>query len=254
MKKYIILSTSFLWIFVTISFAQVGINTSDPKGTFYVDGQGDNLTSSSNRFKNDVMVDFNGSLVVGESTQPTEGKAKVDVSSDTAYGALRISDGGEGEGMVLLGNVNGEANWGMLKGSGGFRLGVTTPTNAIGGDMLPSVYYTIGFNNGLDHIRIPESGNYIVMIRSTFLHKGTPTRTAGTFYIYRNTIDTPNRGIDSYEMNTYCFENKRFLVYTVLKANNLVAGDKLYWVVRPFTAGSVWMLNLPQTAVFFYRV
>lgn len=254
MKKNIILFVFLFWTIVG-SFSQVGINTNNPKGIFYIDGGTDNATTSVNRFKNDVMVDNNGSLILGQSIEPTVGKAKVDIMSDTAYGALRLSDGGEAEGMVLLGDSEGYARWGMLKGSGGFKLGVTTPVNATGdGDLSPGNYYTVGFSNGLNYISIREAGNYIVMIRATFLHKGTPTRTAGTFSLYKNTINTSTRGIDSYEMYTYCFANKRFSVYTVLQANNLAVGDKLYWVVRPLTTGSIWMLNLQQTSVFFYRV
>lgn len=253
MKTHIVLLISALWITVAIS-AQVGINTNDPRGIFYIDGKTDNTTSSSDKYKNDVMVDLDGSLILGQAVQPTLAKAKVDITSDTAYGAMKISDGGESENMVLLGDAAGNALWGQIKGSGGFKLVVTTPpANAINGDMLPTVYYTIGFSNGLDYIPIREAGNYIIMIRATFLHKGSPTRTAGTFSIYKNTIDTPNRGADSYEMYTYSFANKRFSVYTVLKVNNLVAGDKLYWVVRPLTTGSVWMLH-PDTTLFFYRV
>lgn len=251
MKKYIILFTFSLS--VMIAYSQVAINTVDPKGIFYIDGKADNTTTDPNRYKTDVMVDTAGSIILGQTTLPATSMAKVDITADAVYGALKIADGGEGEGMVLLGDANGYGRWGQLKGSGGFKLGIGTPIGAVAGDMSPGTNYVIPFNNNLDHILIREPGNYIVMIRATFFFKGAATRATGVLSLYKNTI-TAASNLDSFEPYFYSFNNTRFSVYTILRAYNMVVGDKVYWTVRPATANTIWMINEPLTTVFFYRV
>lgn len=249
MKKYSSLAAFFTCL-SALSFAQVSINTGSPKGVFYIDGGSDNTTTGLNRFKNDVMVDANGSLVLGQAVDPVTGKAKVDITADAAYGAFRMSDGGEGDDMALLGDVDGYAKWGLLKGSGGYRLSVTAPT----GVMTAPSYYTTTFSSGVNYIPITQAGSYIVMIRMTSRYAGSPTRTGGYFYLYKNTVNTATRGEDSVEMYSDCINGQNFSTYAVLRAENLVAGDKLYWVIMPQVAGSQWTLNLSLTTVFFYRV
>ncbi|PXV69021.1 hypothetical protein CLV62_101288 [Dysgonomonas alginatilytica] len=248
MKKYIILFGLSL-LTSSLCKAQVSINTSSPLGIFYIDGAADNTTTSANRFKNDVMVDVNGSLVLGKATQPSVGQAKVDITSDAAYGTLKMADGGEGDGMVLFGDANGYARWGMLKGSGGYRLSLTAPTAA----MATGTFYTVGFNNSLNYIPITEKGSYIVMIRMAATYTGTLGRTGGYFYLHKNTVNTATMGIDSIEMYMECLTGKKFSTYTVLRALDLAVGDKIYLVMRPQTEGT-WTLDLSLTTVFFYRV
>lgn len=251
MKNYIIL---FIFsLSVMIAYSQVAINTVDPKGIFYIDGKSDNTTAAADRYKNDVMVDTVGSIILGQPILPVTSIAKVDITTDVAYGALKIADGGEGEGMVLLGDANGYARWGQLKGAGGFKLGIGTPIGAVDGDMSPGTNYVIPFNNNLDYILIREPGNYIVMIRATFFFKGAATRATGVLSLYKNTI-TAASNLDSFEPYFFSFNNTRFSVYTILRAYNMLVGDKLYWTVRPATTDTIWMINEPLTTVFFYRV
>lgn len=248
MKKYITLLILSL-LMSSVSMAQVSINTKNPQGIFYIDGGADNTTTSANRFKNDVMVDANGSLVLGKPTQPSVGLAKVDITSDAAYGTLKMVDGGEGDGMVLLGDANGYARWGMLKGSGGYKLSLTAPTGA----MATGSFYTMTFSNKLNYIPITEQGSYIVMVRMSATYTGALGRTGGYFYLHKNTVNTATMGIDSIEMYMECLSGKKFSTYTVLRALDLAVGDKIYLVMKPQTAGT-WTLDLSLTTVFFYRV
>lgn len=249
MKKYSILFV-FCCCISVLAFAQVSINTNSPKGVFYIDGGADNSTTSANRFKNDVMVDSLGSLILGQATAPLTGKAKIDITSDAAYGAFRMKDGGEGNGMVLLGDANGDAKWGMLKGSGGYKLSITAPSTP----MLSGSAYSVSFSNGFNYIPITQAGSYIVMIRMTVLYSGAATRAGGYFYLYKNAININALGEDSMEFYSDCINGQNFSMYAVLRAENLVAGDKIYWVIRPVGSSVQWTLNTSLTTVFFYRV
>lgn len=248
MKKTIILFYLLLCL-LPVSQAQVSINTTNPNGVFYIDGAGDNGTTSANRFKNDVMVDGNGSLIMGYSSLPVTAKAKVDITSDAAYGALRMTDGGEGAGMVMLGDINGYAKWGMLKGSGGYKLSVSSPTAV----MNTNVNYTVSYTTGLSYISITETATYIVMVRMAAIANSTPAgRTSGYFYLCKNGINTTTNLIDTVESYVGCINGQRFSIYTLLRGINLTAGDKLYLLMRPMTG--TWTLDTSLTQVFFYRV
>lgn len=252
MKKYIVL-WGLLFPSLFVCFAQVSINTQNSQGIFYIDAGADNTTTSVNRFKNDVVVDEAGSLILGQSTQPTVGKAKLDITSDTPYGAFKMVDGGEGDGMVLLGDASGYAKWGMLKGSGGYKLRVTGPTAV----MTSLVTYNFTLSNGLSYIPISVAGSYIIMIRMTATYRvttGTGGRASGYFIVYKNTITPATAGEDSTENYFAGINGQKFTVYTFLKVLNASAGDKLYLVLRPQTANNQWTLDTALTTVFFYRV
>ncbi|MEN4762327.1 MULTISPECIES: hypothetical protein [unclassified Chryseobacterium] len=81
MKQKIILICSL--VASGISLAQVGINTSNPQGTFHVDGAKDNNNSgapTAAQQANDVIITNTGNLGIGTTT-PT---AKVEINSGTA--------------------------------------------------------------------------------------------------------------------------------------------------------------------------
>lgn len=104
-----------------LSKAQVGINTQNPQGVFHIDGNGN--TSGSINISDDVIVTSDGNIGVGTNSPTT----KLDIFSSTAAGGLRLVDGTEGNGKVLLSNTSGNASWGNL--SPGATSGVRTTTN-----------------------------------------------------------------------------------------------------------------------------
>lgn len=244
MKKNILLF-SLIFLVSTLAVSQVSINTNSPQGVFHIDAAYDNATVSSNRFKNDVIVDSSGSLILGSSTQSPKGLAKVDITSDAAYGTIKLVDGGEGSGMALLGDTYGYAKWGMLKGSGGYRLSINP---SVVTNMPIGSLYTFSFDNSENYISITESASYIVMVRMTVIPYGTPGRTSGYYYLRKN-----NTIIDVVEMYYSCINGQQFSSYTILQAFNLSAGDKIYLQAVP-VVGSSWTLVPGLTAVFFYRI
>ncbi|MBF0577952.1 hypothetical protein [Dysgonomonas sp. GY617] len=245
--KFITVVCTLLNLCILIN-AQVGINTSDGKGIFHLDGAKDNTSSlSASQLKNDVIVDGRGALGAGMSVVTPQ--AKVDVSSDQLYGAFRMVDGGENYGMILLGNKEGYAKWGMLKGSGGYRLDVTSPTAAI----ASKVETRLVFDSGLDNILISEDADYIVMIRLTGLFKTTAglNRMNGTIKLYKNNTSTKVDGVEFY---VGVVDNQKFSTYVVFKASGMKTGDRLILTVMPSNAAVSWTLDLSNTSVFFYRV
>lgn len=249
MKKYILLQVC-MWMMVMLTIAQVSINTQNTQGVLYIDAAADNTTTSTDRFRNDVMVDSSGSLVLGPTSASVVGKAKVDITSSERYGALRFQDGNEAEGMVLMGDKDGYANWGMMKGSGGYMLPVVAPVGIMGS----RINYILSFTQNTNYISILDDGNYLIMVRSALTYTGTPVRMSGYFYLCKNGTDPDTSVIDTYEFYTQVLNNQKFSVYTVLRAINVKADDKLYLVARPQTTNISWTMDLSATQVFVYRV
>lgn len=106
MKK-IIISSGIL--FYNLVFAQVGVNTPNPQGTFHVDGAKDNVSTgvpTVAQQSNDFVVLSNGNVGAG-TVNPTN---KLDIRS-TTNGALKIVDGTQGNAKVLTSDANGVATW-----------------------------------------------------------------------------------------------------------------------------------------------
>lgn len=110
MKNLNLLLTFSLFITGSNFFAQVGINTSNPKGTFHVDAGKDNPATpddpNTTQQLNDVMIAPSGNIGIGTTT-PT---AKVHINSTTP-GAILINDGTQGAGKVLTSDGSGFGTW-----------------------------------------------------------------------------------------------------------------------------------------------
>lgn len=105
-------------------YAQVGIDTSNPKGIFHVDGKIDNPkdpTKSINASQqlNDVIITTNN-LGTG-NINPS---VRLDINNGSTNGAIKIVDGTQGEGKVLMSDANGIATWQMPNSFKNIALGV----------------------------------------------------------------------------------------------------------------------------------
>lgn len=105
-KKYII----FLMFFLSgYAFSQIGINTSNSQGQFTIDAAKDNPatgTPNATQQLNDFTVISNGNVGVGTNS-PT---SKLHINNST-NGALRIVNGTEGNGKLLVSDNNGIGTW-----------------------------------------------------------------------------------------------------------------------------------------------
>jgi hypothetical protein len=92
----------------------VGINTENPRGVLHIDGAakpgGINPQTgpvSAAQAADDVLIDAEGRLGVGVVVP----MAKIDTQADIQGDALRIQDGTEGEGRILVSDATGATTW-----------------------------------------------------------------------------------------------------------------------------------------------
>lgn len=106
MKNTIVLSTL---LFSAFAFGQVGVNTQNPQGTFHIDGAKDNPstgTPSILQQANDVIINSSGNLGIGTTTPST----KVEITKTTS-GAVKITDGTQGNNKIFVSDANGTGTW-----------------------------------------------------------------------------------------------------------------------------------------------
>ncbi|PXV68896.1 hypothetical protein CLV62_101162 [Dysgonomonas alginatilytica] len=148
MKRYL-----FLMAFACLSYqllAQIGINTESPQQLLHVDAKGN--TSANSNVSDDVVIDKSGKVGVGVLS-PT---AKLHIETTVSLPAIHLADGSEGDGKILGSkDANGNMTW------------LTPPTS-----WTKVVNFTGGLRNYLNgysalllSVQLPESGNYIVMLR-----------------------------------------------------------------------------------------
>ncbi len=104
MKKFIILSGLLM---SALAFSQIGINTANPQGAVHVDGAKDNPATGNPTVAqqaNDFSVTPSGNVGIGTITPST----KIHINS-TSSPAVRIVDGTEGPGKVLVSDASGNA-------------------------------------------------------------------------------------------------------------------------------------------------
>ncbi|WP_394674158.1 hypothetical protein [uncultured Chryseobacterium sp.] len=92
------------------AFSQVGINTTNPQGTFHIDGGKNNPSTgmpSAIQQSDDVTVTASGFVGLG-TVSPA---VKLDINNGTSNGAVKIADGTQGSGKVLTSDANGIATW-----------------------------------------------------------------------------------------------------------------------------------------------
>lgn len=108
MKKYILYSCTLL--INSFAFSQVGIGTTNPQGVFHVDaGKNTIVGGTSSNFSDDLTITATGNVGIGTLSPST----KLELNSTTA-GAIKIVDGTEGVGKVLVSDAAGVGTWQTL--------------------------------------------------------------------------------------------------------------------------------------------
>ncbi|WP_282628053.1 hypothetical protein [Empedobacter sedimenti] len=106
MKKYI----AFTLLIITYSLsAQLGINTNNPQQLVHIDGQKNNPATgkpTSAQQLDDLVITKDGRLGIG-ITEPT---TRVEINNTTT-GAIKIVDGTQGDGKILISDSQGIGTW-----------------------------------------------------------------------------------------------------------------------------------------------
>lgn len=132
MKKYILCSFLSLGSIFYAQTNQVGIDTPAPKALFHVDGGKDNPKNPATaltpaQVANDVVVTTSGNVGIANITPAT----KLDIYNGTTNGAIKIVDGTQGVGKVLMSDANGVGTWVMPNSFKSTALGVYPKTAVV---------------------------------------------------------------------------------------------------------------------------
>lgn len=249
MNRYLYL----LLLFVSIeSVAQIGINTSDVMGVFHLDGKKDNTVGAVTpaQESNDIFVDNEGNMGVGTLT-PT---AKLHLKSDELYGAFKLSDGTQGLQRVLLGDADGNAYWGLIKGQGGSIVKMESK-------QISFRYNTTGvmpLSEPDNMIKIPNEGSFAFMLRwvPRLMKDGVTSWDNPTMLYSRSVIIQYNlmlRRAGQLDTVLYSIESHPFMqilsyqsLFEIFVAQNLKKDDGVYLTVKLASTGDT------DTNVFLY--
>lgn len=133
-------------------YSQVGINTSDPKGVYHIDGKADG-SSTAVTSANDVLVNDKGFLGAG-TTNPT---VKLHIEVPAGSHGLAIQDGTEDEGYILSSDADGNGSW-IVSDISQFS---TIPYTASMPDFFSDNNYT--YNTGFE-VEFPKYGSYAIAL------------------------------------------------------------------------------------------
>lgn len=215
MKQFALIHLFLTFIYFGLN-AQVGINISQPAGIFHIDPQSNTPSITTD----DVIVDENGYLGLG-TVSPT---AKLHINVASGNTALRIVDGNQKMDRVLLSDVEGNASWGIMPGSGGEIINLSTATT------YPKGVITKLKLSSNTQYKIASDGNFLVFIRWWAKAGALKDKsTNGLFYLYKNGVQVDL--LEHYEAvyNT----DTSFSFSTVLLASDCKKGDYLEIGVRP---------------------
>lgn len=222
-----------------VSFSQVGINISSPTGVLHID-PGKNSPAT---VTDDMVVNTAGNIGLG-TLAPT---AKMHIVVPSGNVALRMIDGSQTADRILMSDTNGNASWGVIKGSGGYAFRVTaakTFPNASGA-LMP-------LEGNSTQINIVSAGNYLITIRwwGATSAIGASGAVSAYFYLRKN-----GANVDAIEYYVPATANTPFTFTTVLMAANCLPGNYLQVYVTPSVGGQPWVINgggmiNPSVAVF----
>ena len=132
---------------------------------FHVDAKGD--TNGDANTSDDVTITADGRVGVGTTAPQT----RLHIVSSTP-GAIRIADGTEGGGKVLLSDNDGAARWAAIAGSwyamlrGGSSLGDATATGTLG---WPDFVYASSESSSQEpNVAIPATGIITIPYEGTY--------------------------------------------------------------------------------------
>jgi hypothetical protein len=191
----------------------VGINTENPKGVLHIDGASTPATVnppagdvSAFQASDDVVVDTAGRIGAGVIAPA----AKVDMYATAPGEALRIKDGTQGDGKVLVSDADGTATWTLMPNGGIW--------------WYAALYMEGAFVHNTAYAVRPVTGYTAAFVSSA--SEGSVSATAGT-------ITVPFQGIYRITLNLGYNSNRAsdYKATAVLRVNNASRWTPTVWGV-----------------------
>ncbi|PXV59306.1 hypothetical protein CLV62_1389 [Dysgonomonas alginatilytica] len=176
-------STFIILLFCNICIAQIGINTENPKALLHIDGASTSATTNPStgsitaaQAVDDIVVTNQGNVGIGTLAPVT----KLDITSQSAGGAIKIADTTQGIGKMLVSDANGVGTWASVIGSwyailtGTWTVAYQTTTtirqltNFSSSSISSALQGSVNMSTGT--IQVPYTGKYRVTIAG---HWGT---------------------------------------------------------------------------------
>jgi len=182
MKKITPLFSFIFMVTMSGSAQRVGVNTRTPLSTLEVKSETSNPSDRNLQLKNNVGTSLvtvlnNGNMGIGTATPSTP----LEVNSNAA-GAVKITDGTQGEGKVFTSNATGVGTWqnaGAHNIVGSFGTGVTISRTETG-------YVYTGAT-----ITLPPKSKYLVNISLLMTYGNNYTVTSGSLWLRTYFSDSP---------------------------------------------------------------
>lgn len=211
-------------LFHVASYAQIGINTENPLGIFHIDGQR-NTTSAGANVSDDVIVSAAGRIGLGMVPGNT-GKVQIETNSTTTS-AIRLVDGAQGAGKVLVAkDNNGNMGW------------VAPPIG------WANTFYLTGVKNFIDksatsffETTVPYTGEYLVVLRwwGTADIASLEGRIISAYFNLNERNGASTSGKDAIEYYLPFWVSGRPFTFTVFLRGSFVAGRTIQLTITPAT-------------------
>mgnify|MGYP003618222118 CR=1 FL=1 len=176
--------------FALTAKAQVGVNTTNPRGIFNVDGSQNNTNTTVPatvvaESKDDVVVEAGGNVGIGTSDPTVKLEIQTGGIATAPVAGVKLVDGTQGAGKVLVSDANGVGTWQVNTGSQNslyqnLKCSITSDFA-----LTPVTVHSIP---GIDPFTVSNAGKYELIFHSFFTNTGISEPKSFYIRIYVNGV------------------------------------------------------------------
>lgn len=253
MKKYI----SLLFIAIGLSgYAQVGVNTKNPQQKFHIDGKSSAATTNPTtgaptapQQVDDVVITKDGNVGTGITT-PTR---RLDINNGSTNGAIKIVDGTQGAGKLLMSNADGVGQWVLPNALKSVIVGTFTPgvqTSDGGGWKYSNV--SIKLTKGVWMVNLGLTiKSFIRNNDGQWVHLRISSSNTGVDYVGWKNLGTANNNT-SYAGTLFgsaVYDSSNNFQFFEANSNNYINGSNIIEVTDPEVTLYLMIENFPNRTV-----